>query len=416
MFLELRGSEESLALTHVFMAERASIKVPKSPEKSIPSINSVAVIGGGTMGLGIVAALRGAGLPVMLVERDQASVSTSIKKLGAQYDRAVVREKLSQENVNDLINGVTGTDDYGQLTNVDLVIEAVFEDLDIKRDVFARLGKVCRHDTILATNTSYLDPQMIAQSVPHPERFIGLHFFSPANIMKLLEVIPTDKTDSAVISCAIQLAKRLNKIPVNAGICEGFIGNRILKRYRSAAEALVKSGVAIAEIDQAMRDFGMAMGPFEKQDLGGLDIAWFQREHARAAGQIIPETLGDRLVNAGRKGQKTSGGWYDYAEGSRQPLPSATVSQLIGEVIADKRELDRLTIAGRLVAEMAKEGAIILSEGIAQRAADIDLVKIHGYGFPRWLGGPMFYISQCDEQEIKRLLDRQPADALRRFF
>jgi len=219
-----------------------------------------------------------------------------------------------------------------------------------------------------------------------------------------------------VISCAIQLAKRLNKIPVNAGICEGFIGNRILKRYRSAAEALVKSGVAIAEIDQAMRDFGMAMGPFEKQDLGGLDIAWFQREHARAAGQIIPETLGDRLVNAGRKGQKTSGGWYDYAEGSRQPLPSATVSQLIGEVIADKRELDRLTIAGRLVAEMAEEGAIILSEGIAQRAADIDLVKIHGYGFPRWLGGPMFYISQCDEQEIKRLLDRQPADALRRFF
>ncbi|NHX27433.1 3-hydroxyacyl-CoA dehydrogenase family protein, partial [Escherichia coli] len=228
------------------------------------------------------------------------------------------------------------------------------------------------------------------EGLPHPERFIGLHFFSPAHIMKLLEIVPAPETAPEVLAAAFALAKRLGKMPVRAGICEGFIGNRILKRYRAEAEALVESGIAIADIDAAMRGYGFKMGPFEAQDLGGLDIAYLQREGARAEGQDVPETLGDILVRAGRKGQKTGGGWYDYAEGDRKPRMSDTVAGLLAGRIAGQRVMDLADIAAHLVGAMAAEGQAILDEGIADQASDIDLVEIHGYGFPRWKGGPMF--------------------------
>ena len=285
---------------------------------------------------------------------------------------------------------MTGSTDYAALADTDLVIEAVFEELSVKRQVFEQLGRVCRPDAVLATNTSYLDPRAIAEGLPNPARFIGLHFFSPANVMKLLEIVPTPQTADQTLATGFALGRMLGKVPVRAGICEGFIGNRILKRYRAEAEALVRQGVAIAAVDAAMRGYGFAMGPFEAQDLGGLDIAFLQREGARAAGQDVPETLGDILVRAGRKGQKTGGGWYDYKPGDRRPVPSEEVARLLGARIEPGPALDAEAIADRLVGAMAREGAAILTEGIAEKASDIDLVEIHGYGFPRWRGGPMF--------------------------
>ncbi|RDW11909.1 3-hydroxyacyl-CoA dehydrogenase family protein, partial [Paracoccus thiocyanatus] len=353
-------------------------------------LRRAAVVGGGTMGAGIAAALRDAGLPVVLVERDDEAVARGMANLRGIFDGAVRRGKLTQAQAEDRLAGVAGTTDYAALADTDLVIEAVFEEIGVKRAVFDRLAQACRPDAVLATNTSYLDPRAIAQGLPGPERFIGLHFFSPANVMKLLEIVPVPQTSDRTLATGFALARALKKIPVRAGICEGFIGNRILKRYRTAAEALVRQGAAIAEIDAAMRGYGFAMGPFEAQDLGGLDIAYLQREGARAAGQAVPETLGDLLVRAGRKGQKTGGGWYDYAPGERRPQPSAQVADLLAGSVDPGPAMDRKAIAAHLVAEMAAEGQAILDQGIAQTPAEIDLVEIHGYGFPRWRGGPMF--------------------------
>jgi len=390
-FLELRASSQAAALRHVFFAERAAPRpaglsgVPAFP------LRNAAVIGGGTMGAGIAAALRDAGLPVILIERDDAAVERGIANLRDIFAGAVKRGRLTEAAAEARLAGVTGSTDYAALADTDLVIEAVFEELSVKRQVFEQLGRVCRPDAVLATNTSYLDPRAIAEGLPNPGRFIGLHFFSPANVMKLLEIVPTPQTADATLATGFALARMLGKVPVRAGICEGFIGNRILKRYRAEAEALVRQGVAIADVDAAMRAFGFAMGPFEAQDLGGLDIAFLQREGARAAGQDVPETLGDILVRAGRKGQKTGGGWYDYKPGDRRPVPSDEVTRLLGARIEPGPALNADAIAVHLVGAMAREGEAILAEGIAEKASDIDLVEIHGYGFPRWRGGPMFH-------------------------
>ncbi|MDI6835155.1 MAG: 3-hydroxyacyl-CoA dehydrogenase NAD-binding domain-containing protein [Rhizobiaceae bacterium] len=390
-FLELRASDQAAALRHVFFAERAAPRPAALAGIETRPLRNAAVIGGGTMGAGIAAALRDAGLPVVLIERDDAAVERGFANLKAIFDGAVKRGRLTEATAEVRLAGVTGSTDYAALADADLVIEAVFEELSVKRQVFAELGRVCRADAVLATNTSYLDPRDIAEDLPHPGRFIGLHFFSPANIMKLLEIVPTPETDAATLATGFALARLLGKVPVRAGICEGFIGNRILKRYRAEAEALVRQGVSIADVDAAMRAFGFAMGPFEAQDLGGLDIAFLQREGARAAGRDVPETLGDILVRAGRKGQKTGGGWYDYEAGDRRPLPSQDVDQLLRDQIKPGAALDAAAIADRLVGAMAREGEAILAEGIAERPSDIDLTEIHGYGFPRWRGGPMFF-------------------------
>ena len=388
-FLALRGSDQAAALRAVFFAERAATRPPHLGEAKPVAIRSAAVIGGGTMGAGIAAALRDAGLPVTLIERDDEALARGMANLRAIFEGGVKRGKLTEAQAAARLDGVTPATDYAALADTDLVIEAVFEEITVKRAVFDQLAQACRADAVLATNTSYLDPRDIAQGLPHPERFIGLHFFSPANVMKLLEIVPVPETAPEVLATAFALAKQLGKVPVQAGICEGFIGNRILKRYRAAAEALVRQGVAIADIDAAMRGYGLAMGPFEAQDMGGLDIAYLQREGARALGQDVPETLGDVLVTAGRKGQKTGGGWYDYVAGDRKPKPSATVTALLGERIAAAVTMSAQEIATALVGEMAAEGDAILAEGIAHQASDIDLVEIHGYGFPRWRGGPM---------------------------
>ncbi len=389
-FLELRASEQAAALRHVFFAERAAPRPSTLSGVEPRPLSTAAVIGGGTMGAGIAAALRDAGLPVVLIERDEAAVERGLANLKSIFDGAVKRGRLSESAAAARLAGVTGSTDYAALADTDLVIEAVFEELSVKRQVFEQLGRICRADAVLATNTSYLDPRAIAEGLPGADRFIGLHFFSPANVMKLLEIVPTPDTDAATLATGFALARLLGKIPVRAGICEGFIGNRILKRYRAEAETLVRQGVAIASVDAAMRAYGFAMGPFEAQDLGGLDIAFLQREGARAAGADVPETLGDILVRAGRKGQKTGGGWYDYQVGDRRPHASEDVGRLLAELIVPGPILEAAAIAEHLVGAMAREGEAILAEGIADKASDIDLVEIHGYGFPRWRGGPMF--------------------------
>ncbi len=389
-FLERRDSREAAALRRIFFAERGATRPAALQDVTPVTLKTIGVIGGGTMGAGIAAALREAGYPVILTEQDEAAVERGLANIRKIFDDSVKRGRLSEAQAQERFSGIIGSSNYADLADADLVIEAVFEEISVKRAVFEKLGQVCRPDAILATNTSYIDPRAIAEGLPHPERFIGLHFFSPAHIMKLLEIVPVPETSDAVLATGFSLAAKLKKMPVRAGICEGFIGNRILKRYRAAAENLLRKGNNIADIDAAMCSYGLAMGPFEAQDLGGLDIAYLQREGARATGQVIPQTLGDILVEAGRKGQKTSGGWYDYTDGNRKGQPSAAVTALLKPHVTNGSLMSATEIAEALVGEMAAEGQAILDEGIATDAVDIDLVKIHGYGFPRWRGGPMF--------------------------
>lgn len=392
-FLALRGSAQAAALRHVFFAERAATSPPELAGITSRTIGSAAVIGGGTMGAGIAAALSDAGLPVVLVERDDGAVQRGLANLRAIFDGAAKRGRISADAAAERMAGVIGTTDYAALADVDLVVEAVFEDIDVKRGVFRRLAAACRDDAVLATNTSYLDPERIAEGLSGPERFLGLHFFSPVQVMTLLEIVPTKATAPEVVAAGFGLARTLNKIPVRAGICDGFIGNRILKVTRAQAERLLLSGATPAAVDAATRTFGLPMGPFEAQDLGGLDIAAFQRKAARARGETPFAPIADRLSAAERFGQKSGGGWYDYEPGDRTPRPSDFVAAIIAEEAKSwpRREWREDSIADCILWPMVNEGARILADGTALRASDIDLVKIHGYGFPRWRGGPMHY-------------------------
>ncbi|MGD9479267.1 3-hydroxyacyl-CoA dehydrogenase NAD-binding domain-containing protein [Shinella sp. G-2] len=413
-FLALRGSEQAAALRHVFFAERAAPRPPELADITPREIRSAAVIGGGTMGAGIAAALRDAGLPVVLIERDATAVERGLANVRAIYDGSVKRGRLTQEVADQRMAGVTGGDDYGLLANTDLVIEAVFEDLVVKRAVFEQLSAVCRPDAVLATNTSYLDPDAISAGIAHPERFLGLHFFSPAHVMKLLEIVPAETTAPEVLAAGFALARQLAKIPVRAGICDGFIGNRILKVTRAQAERLLLSGATPSAVDAAMRAFGLPMGPFEAQDLGGLDIAAFQRKAARERGETPFAPVAERLCAFQRFGQKTGGGWYDYHPGDRAPKPSEAVAAVIAEEATGRpqRTWDDASIADAIVLPMVNEATRILKERVALRAGDIDLVKIHGYGFPRWRGGPMHYAEARGLAEVVAVLDRLAAEGL----
>ena len=393
-FLRLRASPEAAALRYLFFAERAATRPVTLRDVTQCDTKRAGVVGGGTMGVGIAAALRNADIPVILSERDQPALDRALDALRAIFAAGVKRGSLTQATAQARLAGVTGTVGLDGLTGCDLVIEAVFEDLQVKRTVFATLARLCPRDTVLATNTSYIDPQLIFDGIAGPERCIGLHFFSPAQAMKLLEVIPLPQTAPMVVAGAFALAARLGKVPVQSGICDGFIGNRILRRYRAEAEVMLREGISYVAIDAAMRDFGFAMGPFEMQDMAGLDISFLHREAARARGESVPETPGDILVRAGRKGQKTGGGWYDYAPSDRSPRPSDIVVQLLAPMLGSSRTLPAQAISERLIAAMASEGQAILEEGIAAKPQDIDLVEVHGYGFPRSKGGPMFLTSR----------------------
>jgi 3-hydroxyacyl-CoA dehydrogenase len=400
-FLKLKGSDEAAALRYLFFAERSAFR-PATMRHILPRpIELTGVVGGGTMGVGIAAALRNAGLPVVFSERDESSLERGLDRLKAIFVAQAKRGIHSAEEIETRLGGVTGTIGLEKLAGCDLVIEAVFEELGVKREVFDQLDRICRADALLATNTSYLDPHDIAENLSRQERFFGLHFFSPAHVMKLVEIVPTPQTASEVLATGFALARRLGKVPIRSGICEGFIGNRILKRYRAEAEAMVEEGMDFSAIDAAMRGFGFGMGPFEMQDLAGLDIAYLNREAARSKGIHLAETLGDILVRAGRKGQKTGGGWYDYEPGDRKPLQSERVAELLAPRCAANKKVPSEVIVDRLISTTADEGRTILDEGIADSAEAIDLVEVHGFGFPRIKGGPMFLSSRKATKESK---------------
>ena len=389
-FLSLRASDEAAALRYLFFAERAAPRPTALRDSPAKPVQHAGVVGGGTMGSGIAAALANAGFRVTLSETSEAALATGMARIAAIFAAQARRGLHEEAGATDRLARISGVVGLESLATCDLVIEAVFEDLAVKRAVFADLARLCGSDTILASNTSYLDPEAIVAGLPGAGRFIALHFFSPAQVMKLLEIIPLRATAPETLATGFALAARLGKIPVQAGNCPGFIGNRILKRYRLAAQDLLRDRLRPAAIDAAMRGFGFAMGPFEAQDMAGLDIAFRAREAERAAGGALPETLDDILVRAGRLGQKSGAGWYDYPAGGRIPQTSAAAQLLLDTHCAPTREMAPEAIAAHLTGIMAAEGQLILEEGIAQSPQDIDLVEVHGYGFPRHRGGPMF--------------------------
>ncbi len=392
-FLRLKDSDQSTALRHIFFAERATLSDPrcKGPARAI---DHVAVIGGGTMGAGIAAACLLKGLRVTMIERDADAAEAGGRRVDQILSDSAARGLLGPAAQAAALGRFAARSDYAATADADLVIEAVFEDMDVKKTVFAALEAHTRPDAILATNTSYLDVNEIAGTLADPSRVIGLHFFSPAHVMKLLEIVLPDAVADDVVATAAALSKRLGKIGVLSGVCDGFIGNRIMSAYRREADYIVEDGAMPWDVDAAMRDFGFPMGVFEMQDLAGLDIAWAMRKR-RAATRDPAEryvAIADRLCEAGRLGRKTGQGWYDYDAGRPRP------SEMVAGLIADERRLKGITpvpiapeaIMDRILSALLAEANQVLAEGIARSADDIDVVMVNGYGFPRWRGGPYF--------------------------
>ncbi len=405
-FLELMETPESKGLRHAFFAERAAGKVDGiTPSTPVRPLDQAAVIGAGTMGAGIAVALLDAGIPLWLLEADQLALDRGRARIAGIYDGQVKKGKLTVSERDRRVGLLRPTLSYEALGQADVVIEAVFESMEVKREVFLALDRVMRPGAVLATNTSTLDVNAIAGFTRRPSDVLGLHFFSPANVMRLLEVVRGRATAPEVLATALRLARTLRKVPVVSGVCDGFIGNRMLEGYTKQACYLVEEGATPQQVDQAMESFGFAMGPFRVGDLVGHDVslAIRQRRRAERPGYVC-STLPDKLCQIGRLGQKTGGGWYDYPEGSRRPVPSAAVEELIAshrkEIGVSPRRIDDCDVVDRLVYALVNEGAKILEEGIAARASDIDVVYLTGYGFPRARGGPMFHADQVGLDQV----------------
>ena len=417
LFVTLMASPESAALRHIFQAERAAARIAGVPETTPARVvNKVGVIGAGTMGGGITMALINAGLPVVLLETTQEALDRGLATIRKNYQGQLRKGKLTEAALEKRLALISPTLDYQPLHDVDLVIEAVFENIEVKRQVFLKLDAVVRPGAILASNTSALNLNTIAAFTRRPQDVIGLHFFSPANIMRLLEIVRGTATADDVLVTAMALAKRIKKIAVIAGVCDGFIGNRMVARYGRAAHDLLLAGASPEQIDKALEKFGMAMGPFRMSDLAGLDIgyAWRKRLQADSPDKDL-SNVADLLVEAGRCGQKTGAGWYRYEAGARAPLPDPQVAQFIEKFRAARgltpRAVPDEEIVQRCVYALVNEGARILEDGIAQRSSDIDIVYLNGYGFPAYRGGPMFYADQVGLIEVARSLRRIAATA-----
>ncbi len=416
LFLGLMQTPESRALRHVFAAERAASKIADAPaDTALRPIERVGVIGAGTMGGGIAMAMANAGLSVTLLETKQEALDRGLATIRKNYEGTVKKGRLKAEAMADRLSRITPSLDYEALADADLVIEAVFEDMGVKEAVFSRLDAVCKPGAILASNTSYLDVDRIASFTKRPGDVLGLHFFSPANVMRLLEIVRGAKTTPDVLASCMALAKRIKKIAVVSGVCDGFIGNRMLARYGAAAARLIDQGASPQQVDRALQNYGMAMGPFRVGDLAGLDIGWATRKRRAAeSGQPMPPMVADRLCEAGRFGQKTGAGWYRYEAGKRDPIVDPAVEQMITEHRAalgiTPRRISDDEIVERCIYALVNEGARILEEGIAARASDIDLVYLNGYGFPLHRGGPMLYADTVGLPNVVRSLRRFAAD------
>ena len=402
LFIECMQSPQSIAMRHLFFAEREAAKVAGLPKDTpLRAIDSIGIIGGGTMGGGIAMSFANAGIPVTMIEISDAALDRGLSIIDKNYAGSVKRGKLTEDaavNCRALIKGAT---DYAALADVDLVIEAVFEDPDLKKTVFAQLDEVCKPGAILATNTSYQDVDQIALATRRPEDVIGMHFFSPAHIMKLLEIVRGEKTADDVLATVLRLAKKIRKVPVVSGVCYGFIGNRMLRPYGKQSQLLLLEGATPEQVDKAMQDWGMAMGPLRVFDLAGLDVGYKARQALSDAMKGDPQTyrVPDLLVEMGRLGQKSGAGFYTYDD-NRQPIPDPAVDEIIeraaSEFGIERRELSDEEIVDRLISALVDEGRKILDEGIAQRSGDIDVVYVYGYGFPVSRGGPMHYADSSD--------------------
>lgn len=400
LYLTLRGGPQNRALLHNFFAERQAAKVSDvPPDMPILPIERVGVIGAGTMGRGIALAFINAGFPVNLVEANPAMMETALTLMRASYDGQLKRGSITPESVEARMARVSPSADIGDVADADLVIEAIYEDMAIKKELLAKLDGIVKQGAILATNTSYLDVNEMASATTRPEYVIGMHFFSPANLMRLLEVVRGDRTSQQVIATVMNLATRLKKVPVLAGVCFGFIGNRMLRVRRDCAEWLILESAEPARVDRILFDFGFPMGPFAMGDMAGQDVGW-SRE--KSTGSTVKELL----CEAGRRGQKDSAGYYDYDE-NRNATPSPVAQEIIRGLAARKgvspRTFTDEEILEILLFPSINEGAKILEEGIAQRSSDIDVTWINGYGFPAYHGGPMYY---ADQIGLDRVLSR----------
>ncbi len=421
MFMALLGTTQSRAQRHVFFAERQAAKVADiAPDTPTKPIRSVGVLGAGTMGGGIAMNFLSAGIPVTIVETSKEALDRGVSVMRRNYELTARKGRLTMKDVEERMGRLSPTLDFGALAEADLVIEAVFENMDIKKEVFRRLDSIAKPGAILASNTSYLDIDEIASVTKQPEDVLGMHFFSPANVMRLLEIVRGAKTSKPVLATIAALAPKIGKVGVVVGVCHGFVGNRMLAERQREAMKLILEGATPWAVDRVLTEFGMPMGPFAMSDLAGLDIGWSAETSKRA-------TIREILCEEGRRGQKTGAGYYDYDE-ARNAKPSAHVEQIIRDFAASKgiarREISDAEILERCIYPMINEGAKILEEGKAQRASDIDIVWIYGYGWPVYRGGPMFYgdtiglktvLAKLKEFEAKFGDDFKPAALLEKL-
>ena len=412
LFEECIESPQRQGLIHSFFAERANTKIPELKEGKPIELNKIGIIGGGTMGTGISMAAMNAGFNVIMIEQNDEAIQKAKAKINSTYDRSVKLNRITNEQKNKTMEMFSATTEFSDLKDRDLIIEAVFENMDVKKEVFLKLNQICSQDCILASNTSYLNVNEIASVVDNPSRVIGLHFFSPANIMKLLEVVVAEKTSKDTVSTAFNLAKKMRKVPVRSGVCDGFIGNRILSKYLVGTYHMVEDGASPFHVDKVIRDFGCAMGIFQVIDLAGGDIGWATRKrkapfrHKDDRYVEIP----DRVCERGWFGQKTSKGYYLYGENVDFLTPNPEI-----EVICEQerkragitpKKFDDKEILDKYIAAMVYEGTKILSEQIALKPSDIDVVFTNGYGFPKWRGGPMKYADMIGLDKILKNIQK----------
>jgi 3-hydroxyacyl-CoA dehydrogenase len=412
IFKGLVGSNQAASQCHAFFAEREVAKIPDVPKDTpIKEIATAGVIGCGTMGGGITMNFANAGIPVTVVENDPAALDRGLETIAKNYQATVDKGRMTQEDMDARMTLITGATGMESLAEADIIVEAVFEEMDLKKQIFGALDRVAKPGAILATNTSMLDINVIAAATSRPESVIGTHFFSPANVMKLMENVRGEKTAPETIATVMDLSKKLKKIGVLVGVCDGFVGNRMLGPYLREAGFLLEEGALPAQVDKAIYDFGFPMGPFAMMDLAGNDVGWRirKRQRAESPNNLRYSDIADQICELGRFGQKTGGGWHDYADG-RTATPSAKVEEIVVETSKrlgiERREISDQEIIERCLYPLINEGAKVLEEGIAMRPCDIDIVWLFGYGFPRYRGGPMFY---ADTVGVKTIYDKMCA-------
>ncbi len=396
-FTYLVGTTESAALRHMFFSERQTAKIPDVPEDTpTREVKKAAVLGAGTMGGGITMSLVNAGIPVTMIDTKQEAVDRGLNTIKKNYAATVSKGRLKQEDMDKRIALIKTSVSLDDAKDADIIIEAVFERMDVKQEIFRKLDALAKPGAILATNTSTLDVDRIAEATKRPQDVIGTHFFSPANVMRLLEVVRGKKTAKDVLATTMKLGKAIKKVPVVSGVCDGFIGNRMIEKYGQQSLFLLDEGCSPQQVDAAAQKWGLAMGPFAMGDMAGLDIGWeIRKRRYQERPDFVYSKVGDRIAELGRFGQKTGKGWYLYEPGNRKPIPDPEVDKIIAQYRSENniktRTISDEEIVERLVYALVNEGAKILEEGIALRASDIDMVYLTGYGFPPYRGGPMFY-------------------------